>query len=402
MRKLLLVALVLLSAAFALPAAGTKEAAVLPTVTISVPWAGAELDQFLPVVKAFEAKEKVQVKYLTYRGEDLSAILPAQLQAGQALADLIFMWDWWVVKNAKFAQDITDVWTPEAAAMIPAPYQAEGKIVAVPYLMTAKPGFWYRKSFFQANNLKVPTTKDEFAALLKAISAVKGVKRPIVSGDGTGWPLSDVTEHFIIAFGGADMHKNLTAGKLAWTDPSVRKLFDDTLVSALRQGAFSDPIEWTQAIDLWWAGEYALYFMGNWLTGMVKDPADLGIFPLPGTRAIVTGPDTCFIPNVGKNQALAKKLLAYMLSKDGQSVRAAAGGKLVIRKDVSATLYPKADQAVAAVVATMQTTLPDMDDTVGGDWQRLFWDQLKLLWVQPDAIGDVLTKLQANMPKPQG
>jgi len=25
--------------------------------------------------------------------------------------------------------------------------------------------------------------------------------------------------------------------------------------------------------------------------------------------------------------------------------------------------------------------LPDMDDTVGGDWQSLFWDQLKLLWV---------------------
>ncbi len=399
MKKSLLVLLVLLSAVSGVFAGGTKEAAVLPTVTISVPWAGAELDQFLPVVKAFEAKEKVNVKYVTYRGEDLSSILPAQFQAGQALADVIFIWDWWVKKNAQYAEDLSDVWNPQKAAFIPPPVEASGKIVAVPYDMVAKPGFWYRKSFFQQNNLKVPTSWNEFTDLLRAIANVPGVKNPIVSGDGTGWPLSDVTEHFIIAFGGPDMHRNLTNGTLAWTDPSVRKVFDQYLIPLLSAKAFSDPIEWTQAIELWWSGEYGLYFMGNWITGMVKDAGDLGVFPLPGTKALVTGPDHAFIPTMADNKDLAKKLLTFMLSKEGQTIRAQAGGKMVIRNDVPSSLYPKPDQAVAEVVSKMQTTLPDMDDTIGGDWQRLFWDQLKLLWVQPDAIGDVLNKLQTNMPK---
>ena len=43
--------------------------------------------------------------------------------------------------------------------------------------------------------------------------------------------------------------------------------------------------------------------------------------------------------------------------------------------------------------------VPDMDDTVGGDWQRLFWDQLKLLWVSPDRLDEVLTRLAEEFPK---
>ena len=399
MKRLLGVFLVLVGVAAVLPAGGKKEgSAALPTVTISVPWAGAELEQFVPVIRAFEQKENVKVKYVTYRGEDLSSILPAQFEAGQAMADLIFMWDWWVKQNAKYAEDLSDVWNPEQSAFIPPAGVVDGKTVVVPYLMVAKPGFWYRKSFFQQHNLKAPATWDEFTTLLRTIGAIQGVKNPIVSGDGTGWPLSDVTEHFIAAFGGADMHRGLSEKKLAWTDPSVRAVFENYLVPLLSAHAFSDPIEWTQAVELWWSGEYALYFMGNWITGMVQDASDLGVFPLPGTKALVTGPDTAFIPAMADNKALAKKLLAYLLSKDGQSLRAQQGGKLVIRKDVPATLYPAADQAVAAVVSTMQTTLSDMDDTIGGDWQRLFWDQLKLLWVQPSSLGDVLGRLQSGMP----
>lgn len=401
MKRFLLIALLLASAATVALAGGTKEQAMTPmqTVTIAVPWAGAELSQFLPVLQAFEKKESVKVKYVTYRAEDLSTILPAQFDAGQSLADVIFMWDWWVKKNPKYATDLSDVWSTVGSASVAQPGMAGGKTVVVPYTMVVKPGFWYRKSFFQANNLTVPTTWDQFTNLLRAIAKVSGVKNPIVSGDGTGWPLSDVTEAFIIAYGGADMDANLMAGKIAWTDPSVRKVFTDYIVPLLQAGAFSDPIEWTQAIDLWWSGEYGLYFMGNWLTGMVKDASDLGIFPVPGAKAVVAGPDTAFIPTTSDNVPLAKKLLTFMLSKEGQTIRAEQGGKIVVRTDVAVTTYPAADQVVAKLANTFQRTLPDLDDTIGGDWQRLFWDQLKLLWVQPSSLDDVLNKLQSNMPK---
>jgi multiple sugar transport system substrate-binding protein len=382
----------------ALFATGMREVEQKPGLTIAVPWAGQELDQFKPVLAAFEQKEGVKVKAVTYRAEDLSSILPAQFEAGQTLADIIFMWDWWVKKNPQHAVDLSDVWNPQKSALITPAAEAAGKIVAAPYVMAVKPGFWYRKSFFQANGLSAPNTADEFTALLRKIGNIPGISNPIVTGDGVGWPISDVTEHFIIAIGGAELQRRLIAGQVSWTDPQVRRVFSDYLIPLLNAGAFSDPIEWTQAVPLWWSGEYALYFMGNWITGMVDDPSDLGVFPLPGTKAIVSAPDWAFIPKYGDNVAEAKKLLSYMLSKEGQTVRAQQGGKFVIRNDIPASTYPKVDQMVAAVVSKMQTTVADLDDSIGGDWQRVFWDQLKLLWVSPSSLNQVLSKLQSSMP----
>jgi multiple sugar transport system substrate-binding protein len=41
---------------------------------------------------------------------------------------------------------------------------------------------------------------------------------------------------------------------------------------------------------------------------------------------------------------------------------------------------------------------PDLDDTLGGDFQSTFWDQLKLLWVDPTELDNVLTAIQAEAP----
>lgn len=398
MKKLMGVALCLIIAAVAVYSVGTPETAA-ESLTMTVPWSGKELEQFMPVVEAFEAKENVKVKVLTYRGEDLSAVLPAQFEAEQALADIIFMWQWWLEKNPQYAADLSDVWaTGGKGVFIPSPAVSGGKTVGVPYVMIAKPGFWYRKSFFQRNGLSVPGSWNEFTSLLRKIGGISGIKNPIVSGDGVGWPISDITEHFIIAMGGPDLQNKLINKQVKWTDPEARKVFSQYLVPLLKEGAFSDPVEWTQAIELWWSGDYGLYFMGNWITGMVKDAGDLGVFPLPGARGLVTGPDWAFIPRYSNNIPLAKKMLTFMLSREGQLIRAKSGGKFVVRNDISASNYPQADQAVAAVVAGMETTVNDLDDSIGGDWQRLFWDQLKLLWVDPGALDDVLRKLQAELP----
>jgi multiple sugar transport system substrate-binding protein len=369
-----------------------------PGLTIAVPWAGDELEQFVPVLEAFEEKEGISVTALTYRAEDLSSILPAQFQAGQALADVIFMWPWWIQENPQYAVDLSDVWATGRGAFIPPSLEAGGKTVGVPYVMAAKPGFWYRKSFFRKHGLSVPKTPDEFTSLLRRIGNISGIRNPIVTGDGVGWPISDVTEHFIIAAGGPDLQTSLINGEVSWTSSRVRTVFRDYLVPLLEAGAFSDPVEWTQAVELWWGGDYALYFMGNWLTGMVDDPSDLGLFPLPGAKGIVTVTDFVFIPQEGEKVDMAKKLLSFMLSREGQLIRAREGGKFIIRNDIPASMYPANDQAVADVVAGMETTVNDMDDTIGGDWQRVFWDQLKLLWVDPDSLSSVLRKLQAEMP----
>src|SRR2546427_6811990 len=106
------------------------------------------------------------------------------------------------------------------------------------YTGKVKPGFWYRKSFFQAHNLTVPTTYAEFKSLLVTISKIKGIRTPIVSGDSVGWPLSDVTEHFIATYGGAPMHRALSNRSNRWTDTEMRAGVSDRLPPPPARGCF--------------------------------------------------------------------------------------------------------------------------------------------------------------------
>ena len=174
-------------------------------------------------------------------------------------------------------------------------------------------------------------------------------------------------------------------------DPEVQAVFRDRLVPALEY--FSDPMDWTQAAELWWQGEYGLYFMGNWLTGMVDEPSDLGVFPLPGTKGMVAATDYAFIPRHSPRVDKAKELLAFLIGREGMELRAKQGGKLSNRTDVPADAHPDVDRQVAELLEGVEL-LPDLDDAIGGDWQRTFWDQLKLLWVQPDQWQGVLERLE--------
>ncbi len=46
-----------------------------------------------------------------------------------------------------------------------------------------------------------------------------------------------------------------------------------------------------------------------------------------------------------------------------------------------------------------KVALPDLDDSIGGEFQTAFWDQLKLLWVRPDRVEGVLKTLDLKAPK---
>ena len=362
------------------------------------PWSGAEADPFVAVLEAFQKETGIAVEYRVMRAEDIATVFPAQFAAGLTPGDLVFTaWGWWV---KEFAEHMVDV--SEEIANIPftsEPIVVEGRAVGIPYVTWVKPGFWYRKSFFAAHGLTPPTSWEEFLALLEKLETIPGVEKAAASGDGVGWPLSDMTEHFIITFGGLDMHLGLINGTIKWQSPEVRAVFENYLIPFLTHA--SEPIEWTAALDMWWDGKYGIYFMGNWLTGMVKDPTDLGVFTLPGCKAVVGGTDYMFIPKYSKRAEDARKLLAFLVSKEGVALRVSKGGKLSMRADVGPENYPPAEAALAKAVGAL-TIAPDMDDTIGGDWQRAFWDQLKLLWVKPAALDDVLRILDELHPAAKG
>jgi multiple sugar transport system substrate-binding protein len=377
------------------------EATLSPTITLVGPWSGAEMDGFLPILERFEALSGINVKYRVLRAEDLITLLPAQFAAETAPGDVIFMWGWFIADQAANGHvlEVTDL-IDEADYLDGTfgPVTIDDKIYGGAYTGKVKPGFWYRKSFFADNGLtptNATSTWAEFATLLADIDAVT-TEEPIVSGDGVGWPLSDITEHFLITFGGAQLQYDLIDGTEDWTTDPVRGIFEDYLVPTL--GNFSDPLAWdSTALNSWWQGDYGLYFMGSWITGMVDNATDLGIIPLPGCDALVLPADYFFIPTYTEYPDEAKELFSFLIGEEAQRLQVEQGGHLATNINVPLDEYPAIDQMVYEYISDFAIA-PDLDDTLGGDFQSTFWDQLKLLWVDPAELDNVLTAIQAEAP----
>lgn len=363
-------------------------------LTVISGWAGPEMDAFMPVLKAFEKETGIQVDYQIYRAEDLAVLLPAQFNAKTTPGDVIYMWSWFIAKHAEDGHVLDITGKIKEADFVPGsldPVKANDKLWGGVYTGKVKPGFWYRKSFFEEHGLSVPETWEEFVELCGKLKKIKGVKAPIASGNGVGWPLSDITEHFIATYAGPEMTHALIKKEVKWTDPAVKSVFTDRLAPLLKAGYFSEPIEWTMALDLWWRGDYGLFFMGSWITGMVDNPDDLGVFSLPGCGGIVFAPDYAFVPAYTKHPAEAKQLLAFLSTK-GQEIQVTTGGHIATYR-VPLSAYPPVDRGVASLLKGT-VALPDLDDTIGGEWQAAFWDQLKLLWVSPGRVDEVVDNLQ--------
>ncbi len=367
------------------------------------PWTGSELDNFMPTLEAFEDETGIETQYIAIRQEDLQPVLPSQFAASQTPADVIFMVESFIREFGAdgHAVDVTD-------RLVPADYTANAldqvtvgsAIYGGVFTGAAKPGFWYKQSFFTDNDLTVPTTYQEFVDLLADIDGIAGIDNAIVSGDGVGWPLSDVTEHFIATYGGAQMHSDLTSGDVTWNDADVRAVFEDYLVPLLDAGYFSEPVEWTAGVEAFWNEQYGLYFMGSWITGMdqIGDASDLGLFGLPGgvaDQGVTFGPNYFFVPEYTDRMDEALALFDFLAGADGQQIRVESGGALPSHLDVDLTGFP----AEADVVASMEgkTIIFDLDDTVGGEFQTTFWSQLQLLWSDTGQLDNVLDALDDAM-----
>lgn len=364
-------------------------------LTITIPWTGDDMDLFMPIVEGFEAETGIDVKVLPYKTEDLGPLLPAQFMAEEPMADLFIMsWPWWIEENTEHLLPVTDV--TEGIDFLANTVEVDGEVYGVPSYLWVKAGFWYRKSVFEANGLEQPETWEDFLALLEDIKGIEGIDAPISTP--SGYPIADMVENFLGTFGGAEMVQGIIAGDIKWTDPEVHDIFENRIIPLLESGAFSSPVDRHAATDLWWEGDYALHFYGNWVTEDVEDPTDVGLLTLPGASTFAGGTDWMFIPKYTNRVDDAKAFIAYVISEDGMSFRLEKGGRLSSRADISLDLYPVAESMIAASISDFQA-LPDLDDTIGGEWQTTFWDQMSLLWVEPSALDSVLEILQEKMPE---
>ncbi len=359
-------------------------------ISVTIPWTGGSMELFLPVVEAFEAETGIEVRVLPYKTEDLGPLLPAQFMAQEPMADVFIMsWPWWIEENVEHLEDLSGI----AADIdwLGNPVVVDGETYGIPTYLWVKGGFWYRQSVFDSNGLEKPETWDDFFALMDDLAELDGIVAPISSP--SGYPLGDFVEHLLAAVGGPEMIDGIVDGSVKMTDPAVKSILEEYLVPLLESGAFSDPVNRHDAGDLWWEGDYALHYYGNWVSEGVEDPADLRILPVPGSTSIFSGTDWMFVPKYTNRADDAIAFVNFVISEAGMKARLELGGRLSSRADISLDVYPASEKFLAETVNSF-SVLGDLTDAIGGEWADTFNDQFALLWVEPSALDDVLIAIQ--------
>ena len=357
-------------------------------LTVTALWADAEAESFGKVLSYVEEEANVNFEYQPRDTDSLRSGTLMDYQSGVAPADVIVM-----PFPARIRSDgrnghleaMDDIWDPQNFAVEPDPVTVDGTAYAAPFKLDLKPGFWYRKSFFEDNGLSEPESYDEFTSLLEELSGIDGVTAPIASGNGTGWPLSDQVEAFFLRQdSGAELQRNLISGDADFTDDRVITAFEE-VQSLAEQGYFSQTREFAVQYEYFWNNELPLYFMGSWTPTMdpIQDPSDLGVFQLPGTEAMVGSVNWVTVPTYSENVDAAKSAVGAMISAEGQRQWAQDGGFVASHQDVSADDYDAEIMGQVSEMAADVTLVPDLDDSLGSPFQDEFWAQLKGFWSDP-------------------
>ena len=247
--------------------------------------------------------------------------------------------------EAGLFEDVSDLWEKEgfndSLAAIRPTMTIDGKQWGVPYSYYQW-GVYYRKDIFDKLSLEEPKNWEEFNAVAKTLKDA-GVT-PITIGTKYLWTAAGVFDYLNLRINGYEVHNDLTAGKIKYTDERIRNVFV-AWKEMVDGGYFIDnhaTMSWQDAIAPFANGDAAMYVMGNFSVdgykeaGLTEDQIDFFQFPeiTPGlARAEEAPADAFFIPTRAKNKEDARKFLAFVAQPDVQTQWNQTIGQLPVNKN---------------------------------------------------------------------
>ena len=235
--------------------------------------------------------------------------------------------------NAGQFEDISDLWASDpnlstSFEAIKPTMTMDGKQWGVPYSYYQW-GIYYRKDLFDKVGIEgEPKTWNE---LLGACDKLKeaGIT-PFTIGTKFLWTAAGVFDYLNLRTNGYEVHNDLTAGKIKYTDPRIKKTFENWK-EMMDRCSFVDnhaTMSWQDALAPFAKGEAAMYVMGNFAVAAMKDAGlsddQIDYFPFPSitegmARAEEAPADALFIPSNAKNKEDARKFLAFIAQPEIQS-----------------------------------------------------------------------------------
>ncbi|MHC1750202.1 MAG: carbohydrate ABC transporter substrate-binding protein [Cellulosilyticaceae bacterium] len=308
-----------------------------------------------------EIGEIIRPKILSGNAPDF-IYLPSTNNSGIATA---------LIKDKGLA-DITDVFTDEIKAkMLPGflessamqPY-GDGKIYLAPLYYSAT-GLFYNQDFFDKNNLKAPTTWDEFFALGEK---GKELGRPLLTYQGIhpGYMEAFLIPAMVSAAGNENFAKATNYEDGAWEQEGIKKAMNKVAEIASK-GYLMDgtvALDHTQAQSQWLLGKAMFIPCGGWLEGEMKDaPREEGFkwgftaapaFNVNDDKYALAAVEEMYIPASAKNMDMAKKFLAYQYSDKAIALNAEKAKGIPPVKGAADILKPYVEDATYATYTVFE------------------------------------------------
>ncbi|HYP61556.1 MAG TPA: ABC transporter substrate-binding protein [Thermomicrobiales bacterium] len=224
--------------------------------------------------------------------------------------------------------DITDVWDAGLTDQVGAGFKVastgdDGKMYFVPTSYYCW-GIHYRKSLFEENSWKIPTTMDELTALATDMQG-KGLIPFAFANDGR-WPVMGTFDQLNFRMNGYQFHVDLMAGKEKWTDDKVKAVFAKWTELLPFHQPDANGRTWQEAAQAVVGKQAGMMTIGNFIGQQFPeaDQPDLDFFPWPemnpefGAGTIEAPFDGFMMASKPKNEAGAKELLYHFGTAAGQ------------------------------------------------------------------------------------
>lgn len=263
-------------------------------------------------------------------------------------------------------------------------------------------GMFYRKDVFTEKGWTAPATIEDLLALGDKAKSAGMV--PLSMGTKEMWPAAGWFDHMNLRINGLEKHLALMDGKLAYTDASLKPVFDkwEDLIRADLFSPNHTSSGWEQAAAALAQKKAAMMDLGGFIKyGFPPEDLDnIAFAPFPVIdKSIARYEDfslnSVHIPKNGKNKENARDFLAYFYKPENLAAFLEAESAVPPRNDCPPSKDPLINAAVESmktVVGTAQYYDRDTDPDMAQEGLKGFQEFM----VKPERREQILERLEGT------
>lgn len=263
-------------------------------------------------------------------------------------------------------------------------------------------GMFYRKDVFEEKGWAAPATIEELLALGEKAKSAGMV--PVSMGTKEMWPAAGWFDHMNLRISGLEKHLALMDGKLAYTDASLKPVFDkwEELIRADLFTPNHTSSGWEQAAAALAQKKAAMMDLGGFIKyGFPPEDVDkIAYAPFPVIDANMPryedfSLNSVHIPKNGKNKENARDFLAYFYKPENLAAFLEAESAVPPRNDCPPSKDPLINAAVESmktVVGTAQYYDRDTDPDMAQEGLKGFQEFM----VKPELRDQILARLEVT------